>query len=242
MPKKPAQATSSYSSGSSSSSLFSSYFPSTSMKPTSPSYFPGSQSKKPGSSSSSSKKPGSSSSSYKTPSLVGGSPGSSSNKGLASVGVGYDPLGGGFYYVRAESIDGQELLDYQRSSSAAPAPYVNSLIAMDVPHVPVVRPSVQQGLMTQDEIRAQQQVIPGTMMEHWHGTTPNGPVTGASNIERRQDAPAPAPAPTRPAPGSPTLRIRRSRAGAGNAAFAAGSRNALDLGGFDPNPLSIRPQ
>ena len=171
----------------------------------------------------------------------------SSNGDPSSMAAEYDPLGGDFYYVRADIIDGQPPLEQQQQLPTSPDVTGPNARSTNV-RFPWRRSPLTIGPTPPNTH------TPPQLSRHWPSRGSRRP-QGANRHHFRTPAfqnlprkPAKQPQSVgrtvtpNPASLPPSLRIRRLRAGAGSADFISGSLNALDLSGFDTNPLSIRPQ
>lgn len=164
--------------------------------------------------------------------------GGRTQQGLDAVAPVFDPVSGDWYYVRAESIDGQQQLENSLNnggSAYAPgAPVANALNDMNVEHVPVLGangPQADGTGLNQQQVREQQQVLPGTTMETNFPRPGSSP--GIVNPPPRPDAP-PAPEQPRPryvTPGTtaPKLDASPNTGGQRAAGLVTGSRSSLDV-------------
>ena len=157
-------------------------------------------------------------------------------RGLDAVAPVFDPVSGDWYYVRAESIDGKQWLDNSLDGGSAYAPgspVTNALNDMNVEHVPALGangPQADGTWLNQQEVREQQQVIPGTTMET------NFPRPGSSPGVAEPPRPEAPPAPEQPAPlyampgtTAPTLGASPGKGGQRATGLVTGSRNVLDV-------------
>ncbi len=179
-----------------------------------------------------------------------GTSGSGYQSGPAAVAPSYDRATNSFVYVEAESVDGQQLLEGQLSGGAAYAPGSSTTLALDDLNVDYVRVEGHGGVQqpvdsnfNQQDVRASQEILPGTTMETNFGTAPKAIKEAAPPPEIAAPAQPAAPASRPPANARPNLRRRRNSGGLRVGGRDASSVADFSLGGLpDINPLSIRSQ
>lgn len=155
-------------------------------------------------------------------------------QGLTPVAPAWDPISGDWYYVRAESIDGQAALQDPFAVANRPGtPLPTQLDYAGVEHVPVLGangPQADGTWLNQQQVREQQQVLSGTTMETNFprpGSTP-----GIVEPPEREAPPAPAaprPQYATPSTGTPKLDASPNTGGQRATGLVAGQRGGLDV-------------
>lgn len=155
-------------------------------------------------------------------------------RGLDAVAATWDPISGDWYYVRAESINGQAALQDPFATANRPGtPVPTQLDAGGVAYVPVLGangPQADGTWLNQQQVREQQQVLSGTTMETNFprpGSTP-----GIVEPPEREAPPAPAaprPQYATPSTGTPKLDASPNTGGQRATGLVAGQRGGLDV-------------
>lgn len=174
----------------------------------------------------------------------GSGSGAGVQRGLDPVAPLWDSATGDWYYVRAESVTPEAILAGQAGQSVKPQLDAAGIAA--VPIQAMTTPTIPTQLggpsyATQQQTRADQQIIPGTTLERDFADGPRGTITPPDlPAPDAPAAPAAAALPSvKPARAPRAAFKRRNASGQATSGFNAGSRGRLDFGGFDSNPSSL---